>query len=67
MNTAITYVGHATVLIEIQGYRILTDPLLQNQIFHLSRKGVSIPSSIYIRYTHDRSIWGWRIIQSMGI
>lgn len=47
MSTAITYIGHATTLIEIQGYRILTDPLLQDQIFHLSRKGMSIPSSVY--------------------
>ncbi len=31
----ITYVGHATVLIEIDGLRILTDPILRGRIMHL--------------------------------
>jgi L-ascorbate metabolism protein UlaG (beta-lactamase superfamily) len=31
-STRLTYVGHATVLIEIGGLRIITDPLLRNRI-----------------------------------
>ena len=33
----LTYVGHATVLIEIDGVRILTDPLLRDRIGPLRR------------------------------
>lgn len=36
--TQITYIGHSTVLIEIDGVRILTDPLLKNYIGHLRRQ-----------------------------
>jgi L-ascorbate metabolism protein UlaG (beta-lactamase superfamily) len=35
----ITYVGHATVLLEMDGMRILTDPVLRRQVFHLHRRG----------------------------
>lgn len=34
----ITYVGHATVLIEVNGVRILTDPILRTRIAHLRRR-----------------------------
>ena len=34
----ITYVGHATVLIEAGGARILTDPVLRHRIVHLRRR-----------------------------
>lgn len=34
----ITYVGHATVLIELDGVRILTDPILRNRIAFLRRR-----------------------------
>jgi L-ascorbate metabolism protein UlaG (beta-lactamase superfamily) len=33
----ITYVGHATVLIEVDGVRLLTDPVLRSRVFHLRR------------------------------
>ncbi len=33
----ITYVGHATVLIEMDGVRVLTDPLLRDRAGHLRR------------------------------
>jgi L-ascorbate metabolism protein UlaG (beta-lactamase superfamily) len=33
----VTYIGHATVLIEIDGLRLLTDPLLTNRVSHLMR------------------------------
>lgn len=34
----ITYVGHATVLIETGGVRILTDPVLRYRVVHLRRR-----------------------------
>jgi L-ascorbate metabolism protein UlaG (beta-lactamase superfamily) len=36
---AITWLGHATVLIEIDGYRVITDPVLRNRIGPLIRIG----------------------------
>ena len=33
----LTYVGHATMLIEIDGVRILTDPILRGRVGHLRR------------------------------
>ena len=35
----VTYVGHATVLVEIDGVRLLTDPVLRRRIGPLSRHG----------------------------
>ena len=33
----IEYVGHATVLVDLDGVRLLTDPLLRNRVAHLKR------------------------------
>ena len=33
----VTYIGHATVLIEMDGVRLLTDPLLTTRVSHLLR------------------------------
>jgi L-ascorbate metabolism protein UlaG (beta-lactamase superfamily) len=33
----LTWIGHATVLLELDGLRILTDPLLRNRVAHLRR------------------------------
>jgi L-ascorbate metabolism protein UlaG (beta-lactamase superfamily) len=33
----IEYVGHATVLVDLDGVRLLTDPLLRNRVAHLRR------------------------------
>ena len=35
----ITYLGHATVVIELDGVRILTDPILRSRVAHLRRHG----------------------------
>jgi L-ascorbate metabolism protein UlaG (beta-lactamase superfamily) len=35
----LTYVGHATVLLELGGIRLLTDPVLRGRIAHLRRRG----------------------------
>lgn len=40
----IEYVGHSTVLLELDGVRILTDPLLRRRIVHL-RRAVELPAS----------------------
>lgn len=41
-NFRITYVGHATLLIEINGVRLLTDPLLRDRVGFLYRQGTPI-------------------------
>ncbi|MCB0876184.1 MAG: MBL fold metallo-hydrolase [Solirubrobacterales bacterium] len=33
----ITYLGHATILIELDGTKVLTDPLLRRRVMHLRR------------------------------
>lgn len=38
----ITYVGHSTLLIEMNGVRLLTDPLLRRRVMHLQRSGAPI-------------------------
>jgi len=35
----VRYIGHATVLIELDGVRLLTDPLLRDRVAHLRRVG----------------------------
>jgi L-ascorbate metabolism protein UlaG (beta-lactamase superfamily) len=37
-TNALTYVGHATVLIELAGSRLLTDPLLGGGVLHVRRQ-----------------------------
>src|SRR5688572_22480217 len=39
---SITYVGHATCLVEMQGVRVLTDPILRNRIGHIRRQSESV-------------------------
>ncbi len=34
----VTWVGHATVLIDFDGYRVLTDPLVTKRVAHLRRR-----------------------------
>jgi L-ascorbate metabolism protein UlaG (beta-lactamase superfamily) len=38
----ITWIGHSTVLIELDGVKLLTDPLLRNRVAHL-RRVVDVP------------------------
>src|SRR5215218_6215168 len=33
----ITWLGHSTVLVELEGTRVLTDPVLRNRVAHLRR------------------------------
>jgi len=39
VDERLTWVGHATVLLEIGGVRLLTDPLLRTRLGHLRRHG----------------------------
>jgi L-ascorbate metabolism protein UlaG (beta-lactamase superfamily) len=43
----ITYVGHATVLLEMDGVRLLTDPLLRERVLHLQRRSAAVEASQY--------------------
>ena len=38
MSLELTFVGHATVLIELDGQRMLTDPLLRSRVWHVRRQ-----------------------------
>jgi L-ascorbate metabolism protein UlaG (beta-lactamase superfamily) len=35
----LTWLGHSTVLVDLDGARLLTDPLLRNRVAHLRRRG----------------------------
>jgi L-ascorbate metabolism protein UlaG (beta-lactamase superfamily) len=55
----ITYIGHATILIEIDGIRIITDPFFRTRVWHLSRTHLIIQpewyqeiDAILISHTH---------------
>lgn len=43
LKDSITYLGHATLLIEMDGTRVLTDPILRRRVAHLHRKVPLIP------------------------
>ena len=34
----LTWVGHATALMDFDGYRVLTDPLMTKRVAHLRRR-----------------------------
>lgn len=38
-DDSLTWIGHATVLVELGGARVLTDPLLRSRLGHLRRHG----------------------------
>jgi L-ascorbate metabolism protein UlaG (beta-lactamase superfamily) len=42
-SAIMTYLGHATILLEIDGVRILTDPLLRRRTLHLRRPSIEQP------------------------
>ena len=47
MKARITYVGHATTLVEMNGIRILTDPVLRNRLWFLLRNGPKVKEDVY--------------------
>jgi len=55
----LTYVGHATVDIRMDGAHLLTDPVLRNRIVHLKRQvadtgvnGDDIPDAVLVSHQH---------------
>ena len=54
----IVYVGHSTVLVELDGVRLLTDPLLRTRMLHLRRVGpvdlepLLKPDAVLISHAH---------------
>ena len=56
--TSILYVGHSTVLIELDGVRLLTDPLLRQRVVHLHRRSpidlepLRNPDAVLISHAH---------------
>jgi L-ascorbate metabolism protein UlaG (beta-lactamase superfamily) len=40
----LTYIGHATLLVELGGLRVLTDPLLRRRVLHIRRR-VPLPEA----------------------
>ena len=54
----VTYVGHATVLVELDGARLLTDPVLRGRVLHLRRHGdvseapLRDPDAVLISHAH---------------
>jgi L-ascorbate metabolism protein UlaG (beta-lactamase superfamily) len=42
----LTWVGHATVLFEVGGARLLTDPMLRSRLAHLRRQGPPPPADV---------------------
>ena len=43
----LTFLGHSTVLIELDGVRLLTDPLLRDRVAHLRRLGGAVDERLY--------------------
>jgi L-ascorbate metabolism protein UlaG (beta-lactamase superfamily) len=56
--TSIRYVGHSTVLIDLDGVRLLTDPLLRRRVLHLHRRSpidlepLRNPDGVLISHAH---------------
>jgi L-ascorbate metabolism protein UlaG (beta-lactamase superfamily) len=42
----VTYLGHATVLLELGGRRLLTDPVLSNRLLHLRRRSSPVTTRL---------------------
>jgi L-ascorbate metabolism protein UlaG (beta-lactamase superfamily) len=42
----VTWLGHATALLELGGARLLTDPVLRDRVAHLRRHAVSPPAGV---------------------
>ena len=68
----LTWVGHATVLLELGGARLLTDPLLRTRLGHLRRHGARpgpevtkdidavLISHVHLDHLDVRSLRSWR-------
>ena len=45
-RASIGYIGHATVLVDLGGVKLLTDPLLRNRVAHLRRAAKVDPAAL---------------------
>jgi L-ascorbate metabolism protein UlaG (beta-lactamase superfamily) len=58
LMSTVSYVGHATVMVEVDGVRLLTDPLLRRRVAHLRRAvGLDIdalgsPDAVLVSHAH---------------
>ena len=56
MASRVTYLGHATTVVEVDGVRLLTDPILRNRVAHLRRTSVvespAHPDAVLISHGH---------------
>ena len=54
----VTYIGHATVLLELDGVRLLTDPVLRRRVLHLRRdtavsaEGLGRVDAVLVSHAH---------------
>jgi L-ascorbate metabolism protein UlaG (beta-lactamase superfamily) len=53
----VTWLGHSTVVVDLSGVRLITDPLLRRRIFHLRRSveappGISGVDAVLISHVH---------------
>src|SRR6476469_3098837 len=78
-EVTITWVGHATVLLEVDSFRVLTDPILTSRVVHLRRRvplptidpvDVVLISHLHMDHLHLRSLkavtHGARVIAPAG-
>ena len=66
--------GHATVLVELGGVRLLTDPLLRDRLAHLKRVRGRPPADIglgidavlisHLHHDHQRLLTGWNVYKT---
>jgi L-ascorbate metabolism protein UlaG (beta-lactamase superfamily) len=57
VSDAVTYIGHATTLLEIGGSRFLTDPMLDDRVAHIRRvasspAAIEQPDAVLVSHAH---------------
>ena len=56
MNPAVTWLGHATVVVDLDGQRVVTDPVLRRRVVHLFRdRAATVPedaSGVLLSHLH---------------
>jgi L-ascorbate metabolism protein UlaG (beta-lactamase superfamily) len=69
----LTYVGHATVLVQLGGVRLLTDPLLRAGILHVRRRvpapaidGLGALDAVLISHAHHDHLDGYSLRKLSG-
>jgi L-ascorbate metabolism protein UlaG (beta-lactamase superfamily) len=59
MSAAVTWLGHATVVVDLDGQRVVTDPVLRRRVVHLRRdRAAAVPEGVsgvllsHLHYDH---------------